>query len=152
MKESFGDRVVNIPFKRYIMVDTWNGSGYSSENGTDMKIFSDKAVAHKHAKRIAKSQSNDIEIFENSIYSFQIEEDDGSYQIHELKEGAYAVLIECNTNEVTLLTRKEYEDEVKDIEEHTSLEEDFKRPEENGDVFYGGFDDYDYQFRLIKNI
>ena len=30
--------------------------------------------------------------------------------------------------------------------------EELKYPQDNGDVFYTGFDDYDYQFRLINNL
>ena len=31
--------------KKYIVIDTWNGDGYSSENGVDTKQFDDKKKA-----------------------------------------------------------------------------------------------------------
>ena len=125
-----------------------------------MKIFSDKAVAHKHAKRIAKSQSNDIEIFEDSIYYFEIDEDYGSYQVHELKEYAYAVMIRCNDNYAEVLTELEFKQAIKQLkEEFLELkkqtgedEEDYFNYQLGGDIFVSAWDDYDFQFRLLKNV
>lgn len=143
---------------KYIMVDTWNGSGYSSENGTEIKIFSYKAVANKHAKRRAKCQSNDIEIFEGSIYSFEIDEDYGSYQVHELKEDAYAVMIRCNDNYAEVLTELEFKQAIEQLkEEFLELqkqtgedEEDYFDYQPGGDIFVSAWDDYDFQFRILK--
>ena len=31
--------------KKFIVIDTWNGDGYSSDNGTQIKIFDTQAAA-----------------------------------------------------------------------------------------------------------
>ena len=39
--------------KKYIVIDTWNGDGYSSENGVDTKQFSYRKSALKWAYKRA---------------------------------------------------------------------------------------------------
>jgi hypothetical protein len=65
-------------------------------------------------------------------------------------------------NDVTPLTKKQFIEEIEDKEAimkdaitHSPCnesEEDFESQEENGDVYYGGLDDYDYQYRLVSNM
>lgn len=77
----------------------------------------------------------------------------GSYQVWETK-GVYAIMIQCNVNEITMLTKEEYEEKIKWLDEQYGDDlEDYSDTDENGDKFYCSLvDDYDYQFRLIKNI
>ena len=46
--------------KQYIVIDTWNGEGYSSDNGTDIKVFDTKRKAMNFAKKRANEQYADM--------------------------------------------------------------------------------------------
>ncbi len=43
---------------KYIVIDTWNGDGYSSDNGVEIKYFSSRAEAVEHAKKRRDEQLN----------------------------------------------------------------------------------------------
>lgn len=156
--------------KKYIVIDTWNGEGYSSENGVEIEQFQNKKLAFKHAYKRALSnadgetddvyQYSDEEYFKEKAYSngdgyyFEGYDDNhGSYQVWETK-GVYAIMIQCNINEITMLTKEEYEEKSKWLDEQYGEDlEEYSDSDDNGDKFYCSLvDDYDYQFRLIKNI
>jgi hypothetical protein len=172
----------NKIMKKYIVIDTWNGEGYSSENGVDTKQFNNRKSALKWAYERALSNAQGVEsdVMRYSEMRYTIvkptdngdgycfvgaNNDNGSYQVWETKD-TYAFMIMCNINDVIPLTKKKFEDEIDEIEHSmnqfivkseymakgTNWEEEFKYPQDNGDVFYTGFDDYDYQFRLINNL
>ena len=49
--------------KKYIVVDTWNGEGYSYNNGVDTKQFQYKKSAFKHAyKRVLSNTNGDADL------------------------------------------------------------------------------------------
>jgi hypothetical protein len=168
--------------KKYIVIDTWNGDGYSSENGVDTKQFSYRKSALKWAYNRALSNAQGVEsdvmrysemehtevkpTDNGDGYCFTgYDNNNGSYQVWETKD-TYAFMIMCNVNDVAPLTKKEYENEISEIEHSMNMfivesefmvvgmdwGEELKYPQDNGDVFYTGFDDYDYQFRLINNL
>ncbi len=155
--------------KKYIVIDTWNGEGYSSDNGVDTKQFTYKKSAYKWAYKRALSQadgdakyvtrfSDEYAQIDKGVdgdgYSFLAYDDNyGSYQVWELKD-AHAFMIQCNVNDCAMLTKKQYEEQIEwlDKEYGEDLEE-YSDTEENGDKFYSSLvDDYDYQFRLITNL
>ena len=159
--------------KKFIVIDTWNGDGYSSDNGTQIKIFDTQAAAKRYAESMALQEIEHQETNKGLTYysddnswsaCFTIGPDDnpdhGTYQVHELPKNAYAVMILTNVNEVEILTEDKFKDEVEylssEFHEHETFEdyEDTFCKEENGDMFVScfGCQDYDYQFRLIKNI
>ena len=163
--------------KQYIVIDTWNGMGYSDQNGNQIEFFDNKISAERHAESEATQQlpypvsdrvnGEEVTTFitsDTTIFGWTIGsegyEDHGSYQVHELPSDAYAVMIRCNVNEVDILTEEQYNNEIEEIsseflEDYDSSEkEDYFYYEDNGDLFiqcFGG-QDFDYQFRLIKNI
>lgn len=165
--------------KQYIVINTWNGDGYSDHNGNQIEFFDNKISAERYAELEATKElvypvsdrfnneevihhtfdKDDVTIFSwtsgNDAY-----EDHGTYQVHPLQSDAYAVMIRCNVNEVDILTEEQYNNEIEEIsseflEDYDSSEkEDYFYYEDNGDLFiqcFGG-QDFDYQFRLIKNI
>ena len=160
--------------KKYIVIDTWNGEGYSYNNGVDTKQFQYKKSAFKHAYKRVLSNAGDVsedvhrysheklnhELWEvvkrdadgDGFYWETYDDNAGSYQVFEIKD-AYAIMILCNTNEVSLLTKKEYEERVSQLnEEYGEDLEEYYSEEDNGDSFYCAIEDYDFQFRLIKNL
>lgn len=168
--------------KKYIVIDTWNGEGYSSENGVDTKQFDYRESALKWAyKRCVEQNQDDTDTIQRYSDSKQYDGTDlikanengdgyfwetyddncGSYQVWETKD-VYAFMIQCNVNDVSPLTKQEYLEEIEEKEhlmkdaithsDWNETEEDFISEEENGDVYYGCLDDYDYQFRLVNNL
>ena len=154
---------------KFIVVDTWNGEGYSSENGTDIKIMNNSIDAERYAELMATSnlpypsdarfESEKVEIHQRkdfTVFTFEIDEDGGSYQVHKLIDDAFAVCIKTNVNDVEILTESEYNNLVESLKEDlkalNEAEEDYFEYDDNGDLLVLAFEDYDYQFRLIKNI
>jgi hypothetical protein len=154
---------------KFIVIDTWNGEGYSSDNGTDIKIMNNIVDAERYAECMATSNlcypSEDRlenEVIEINHYNdyvsfiYEVDDDAGSYQVHKLNDDAFAIVIRTNINEVDILTESEYNELVdslkEEFKENDETEEDYFHYEEDGDLFVSAFDDYDFQFRLIKNI
>lgn len=163
--------------KKYVVIDTWNGEGYSTENGVDIKQFDYRKSAlkwaYKRALSNAQDDADDVQRYSDQTdlmkandngdgYFWETYDDNcGSYQVWETKD-VYAFMIQCNVNDVTPLTKKQFIEEIEDKEDlmkdaitHSPFnesEEDFQSQEENGDVYYGGLDDYDYQYRLVSNM
>jgi hypothetical protein len=107
---------------KFIVIDTWNGDGYSTENGVEIKTFSSRVEAVEHAKKRRDEQIKiDLgdKINEFGDYYFGWGDDDygdhGSYQVHELKENYFAVEIVTNINFVRFLTKKEYKQTIKKL-------------------------------------
>ena len=83
---------------KYIVIDTWNGEGYSSENGTQIKTFPTKIEAMKYAKDSRKGMINMYSDFKPPYYPYTPYEIDdnvfgwgdeeigdyGSYQVYEV--------------------------------------------------------------------
>lgn len=162
--------------KKYIVIDTWNGEGYSDCNGVEIKTFDNKILAERYAEVEATKQlpypiserfngegvttfiTSDFTIFGWTVGG-EGYEDHGTFQVHPLPSDAYAVMIRTNVNEVDILTEEQYNNEIEelssDFEDYDyPHKEDYFHYENNGDLFvqcFGG-QDYDYQFRLIKNI
>ena len=167
---------------KYIVIDTWNGEGYSSENGTQIKTFPTKIEAMKYAKDSRKGMINMYSDFKPPYYPYTPYEIDdnvfgwgdeeigdyGSYQVYELKDDDYAIEILVNVNEVFILSKEQYKDRIKELNEEvfesmfkaltldnfyapTDLEEYLYLDDNNiNEPFYHGVNDYDYQFRIIK--
>lgn len=147
--------------KKYIVVDTWNGEGYSSDNGVEIKIFDTKKEADAYCKTEAyKNEDEDVmkvEKVDNGYEYFDVSEDgvddSGSYRFYELPEDAYAVEILCNINEVRILNQKEFSKAIADREaeivEADVYRGDYAFSTEDG-VFYSAVGDYDFQYRRIN--
>ena len=63
--------------KKYIAVDTWNGEGYSSDNGVEIGIFDTKKEADTYCKSFAYGHSvfSSVEKVDNG-YEFTDDDDD----------------------------------------------------------------------------
>ena len=107
---------------KYIVIDTWNGEGYSYQNGSDLEYFESEDKAKAFCKKMAEAQlpqpkdsrmgSEVVEEIENG-YSYLINQssgidDYGTYQYFELNPETYSIKISTNVNEVELLNSYEY--------------------------------------------
>ena len=163
---------------KFIVINTWNGEGYSYLNGDDSQIFQTHDKAIKYAEGLFREYTSGFEImrpitvnetFKHGIHSNnllnlwtyeELEDDDGqifgdggSIQIFTITEDIACIKIETNINNVTLLTMEQYKTVLFDLISNPLLQTDeHLNKENNGDIFITAFEDYDYQFRLIKNI
>ena len=158
--------------KKYIVIDTWNGEGYSSDTKRKAMNFAKKRANEQYADKVWKD--GDGYVFGVGEYEEGEFEDHGTYQVFEIDDTIYAIGILCNVNEVALFTKKQYEEEIKqkEIEVKESIKErnnttlypsellhltythdreDFVQEDKDGN-FYNDLDDYDYQYKLLTNI
>ena len=145
--------------KKYIVVDTWNGEGYSSDNGTEIKLFDTKGEAEIYCKLMAyRNEGGDVDISSvKNGYEYEDTHDDdsGSYRYYPLPKDAYAVEILCNINEVRILNQIEFSKAIADREaeivEADVYRGDYAFATEDG-VFYSAVEDYDFQYRRISSL
>ena len=158
---------------KYIVIDTWNGNGFSFDNGTHIKTFPTKKQALKFAKENRDHYIKEMEYtpyqVDNNVFGYGDEEigDYGSFQVYELSDNDYAIEIIVNVNEVFILTKEQYEQRIKELNEEvfesmfkamtlpnfhapTDIEEYIDIHEDNNEPFYHGVNEYDYQFRIIN--
>ena len=143
---------------KYIVIDTWNGSGYSYLNGAEMKLFSNIDDANEYAKYMANMENGaDIETMRATdgviLHMYTHDDcDSGTYQVQAYKKDTYAILIDCNVNGAYQMNEDEYIKHITAISTHKSYSVEHVDTEDNGDTYIGEFEDSDYQYRLIKNI
>lgn len=141
----------------YLVIDTWNGMGYSTENGVEIKQFNDKKKATDWAfircLEQAQYDLSSLSRLENGYVWEDEERNAGTYQVIETKN-VYAVMIKCNINEVETLTKEQYYNKIQELDGLYGEDlDDCLDVDENGDRFYHShFDEYDYQFRLLRNL
>ena len=163
---------------KFIVINTWNGFGYSYLNGDDSKLFDTHNEAIKYAEKLFKAyiggfdDMKPITVNEQFEYNSQADNmlnlwtyeelelelgqifgDGGSIQIFAITEDIECIQIETNINNVTLLTMEQYKTILFDlISNPLLLTDEHLNKENNGDIFINAFEDYDYQFRLMRNI
>ena len=163
---------------KFIVINTWNGEGYSYLNGDDSKIFESHNEAIKYAEKLFKAYTSDFEYMKPitineefkadkqadnilNLWTYeeleedsgQIFSDGGSIQIFAITEDIECIQIETNINNVTLLTMEQYKTILFDLISNPLLfTDEHLNKENNGDIFINAFEDYDYQFRLIRNV
>lgn len=158
---------------KYIVIDTWNGDSYSFENGTHIKTFPTKKQALKFAKENRDHYIKEMEYtpyqIDNNVFGYGDEEigNHGSFQVYELNDNDYAVEIIPNYNEVFILTKEQYKQRIKELNEEvfemmykgmtlqnfhapTDIQEYIDIHEDINEPFYHGVNEYDYQFRIIN--
>ncbi len=152
----------------YLIVETWNGPGYSEENLLrEVKEFENDEAAHNYLKQLVDKEQDGMRIQKiDNGYAFMVDNDvcdAGSYQFFRKQYLAYACVIFCNTNEVKVLTKEEYthflegvwklvvQDVFDDDGEPMTLEQALKSPRFfiHAEDYNG---DYDYQLQVIEPV
>jgi hypothetical protein len=132
--------------KKFAIISTWNGEGYSEENKLEMIIQVDSfETALRITNGLAYTEQKGMKLYEgidNGI-SFTTEDDDsGSYQVFEIKEDSYGILIHPENNDADILTKEEF-----DAEFESALEQCDTSDYEEGDLFiHANEEDLSYQF------
>lgn len=141
--------------KKYLIVDTWNGEGYSEENKIlEIKEFASVEEAKAYAKKLALEQVFDDEdgiVEEDSFVNYLVEEDAGAIHFIELEDDDFGVSILCNINSVEVLKFQDYVRAFENALEQANKEDSLNASLMNDRNFIGAYkEDYDYQFELIK--
>ena len=144
----------------YLIIETWNGEGYSYENDAAVFKTNDtaKRIAHNSLKSIPEyfiigegCGEDGLDINYNKIgetykITYEFEGDNGSISILPYK-GQYGVMIMCETNEYTIFnTKEEYDNAYQEAVELADTED-----YQIGDMFIDAYkDDYSRQFKIFR--
>lgn len=158
----------------FLVIDTWNGEGYSSNNGVDARLFNDRFEAIKAATNWAMEASNNL--FDTSFEGFELtidtdldaeidspiykaiftdDDDAGSYQVFEVNDNVVAAMISVNINEVQLVLKDELDDLIKannDIALEGDSDYGWETDLEGGSNYWWETDDMDYQMVYLKEV
>jgi hypothetical protein len=135
--------------KKFAIVSTWNGEGYSEENKLEMVIQVDSFETAlritnglAHVEREEREGIETFNFIENGV-SFTDEDDNsGSFQVFEITENSYGILIHPENNDADILTKEEF-----DAEFESALEQCDTSDYEEGDLFIHAYEeDLSYQF------
>ena len=146
--------------KKYAIIGTWNGEGYSSENKLHAVV---EAQNYDEVMAITKelvmsemmigTDEPDDEFFtlENGHgWTTGPEEDSGTYQFFEILDDTFGFVVLCNVNDVQACNKDEF-DSLKLEAISQADEDDYDEGElDSNNVFIGAYGgDYDYQFITI---
>ena len=104
---------------KYIIIQTWNGEGYSYQNKAEVKEFAKPSDARDHIFSLLRTE----DCIEATITSSPEEgcityegenQDSGTYQYRLLQEGDYGVIITCNVNEARVVGKEDFEVDLND--------------------------------------
>jgi hypothetical protein len=144
----------------YLIIETWNGEGYSYEN--DAAIFKTddtaKRIAHNSLKSVLGYFSigegcgeDGLDINYNKIgkeykITYTFEDNNGSISVLPY-QGQYGVMIKCEINEYTIFNTKEEYDKAYQEAVELADPEDYQL----GDMFiHACKDDYSRQFKILR--
>lgn len=111
---------------KYILVDTWNGEGYSESNATIIE-----AENYGKALEVAKERAEEacggngsVRVFNKNTATYTIGDDDGAYHILPY-EGQYGICIFPDVNNFTTLpSRDSYLQAMNQSAKHAEDEDD----------------------------
>lgn len=136
---------------KYIIIQTWNGEGYSYTNKAEVKEFATTVDALSHIMDLMKGESyvaaNILTSREEGCIAYVTEnEDAGTYQYKRLNDGDYGVVITCNINEYRVLNKADFE-----VELNAAMEDaDEDEIEVDGENVFIPAGEYDFVFSKLK--
>jgi hypothetical protein len=129
---------------KYIIIETWNGEGYSYENKAYLMDFSSDAQAQAHIESLVQENAENVSTYKGRIF-YEIAEDSGCF-LWRPYENQYGVVILCNENEAYIVNEKNFLEYFDEAVEQADPEEEIELGDE---VFVGAYDG-DYDYALIK--
>ena len=142
--------------KKYVIANTWNGSGYSDENRAWLYEFESDDVAEAFIRKEFETESNperwDTVLNGGRIIEFSDGEDTGTWQWFPAPDDVFGVVILCNVNSVIVCNQTQYDYHLKEALYQADPQD--KPGNYNGQqgLFVNAFGgDYDYQFVRLKD-
>lgn len=134
---------------KYVIVETWNGEGYSSENLASIKEFKNDWEAQNYLEQLVQIQTG-AENIESSTgcITYEKGDDQGSFVFIRNAELIYGIMILTNVNEVhPLLSKKDWLKHLSHAIKNSDPDETDEIDIADESIFIGAYnDDYDYQF------
>ena len=137
--------------KKYAIISTWNGEGYSYLNTAEILEFQNDEAAQKHLRKLFEAD-HDLEDFAitegRGFFQYSNGEDTGSFEWVSNAEQIYGLVIYTNVNEINVtLTSKEWANYLADAIKQSNPE-DFNELDLSQKIFFiaAHNNDYDYQF------
>jgi len=134
---------------KYVIVETWNGEGYSSENLASIKEFDNDSVAQNYLESLVHFQTGAENIeSSNGCITYEKGDDQGSFVFIRNAELIYGIMILTNVNEVhPLLSKKDWLKHLAHAFQQSDPDETDELDLNDESIFIGAYnDDYDYQF------
>jgi hypothetical protein len=141
---------------KYAIISTWNGEGYSYQNVLDcIKEFAtplerDSFLVSKFAVSdiLLNEDNDDSSELSDCNFSYQFNNDQGSWQALEIKPNSYGIVILTNINHAEILPTEEFNVLLNEAIAQADPEEEIEF--EEGSCFISAYKgDYDYQFILL---
>jgi hypothetical protein len=131
---------------KYIIIETWNGEGYSYENKASLMDFNSDTEAQAHIESLVQEDAENVKASKGMVF-YEVGEDGGWYTWTPY-EGQYGVVILCNANEPYIVNEEQFLRFYDQAVEQADPDEEI---EEGDEVFIGAYDDeYDYAFIKLK--
>ena len=129
---------------KYIIIETWNGEGYSYENKAYLMDFDSDAEAQAHIESLVQEDAENVKASKGMVF-YEVGEDGGWYTWTPYQD-EYGVVILCNVNEPYIVTEEQFLRYYDEAVEQADPEEEIEFGDE---VFVGAYDG-DYDYALIK--
>jgi len=139
---------------KYVIIETWNGVGYSSENLAYIKEFNTDSEAQSYLESLLYMQIG-AENIESSLgcITYEKNDDQGSFVFIRNAELLYGIMIFCNVNEIyTIKSKKEWHKRISGAITLADPEEIEEINLGDDSIFIGAYQgEYDYQFIKLQN-
>jgi hypothetical protein len=158
-----GDDYKKAP-EMYLIVQTWNGEGYSEENKiVEVKPFDNVTQVINYVTELAKKEISGLKKnYGIAGGNYKINDDSGRFHYFKLKPEDYGVIIFTNVNDVKVLNYKDYTDALQLADRYYGANDFVFEDARNGENRYffssedldykqlaGDTDESDYQFEVI---
>jgi len=144
------------PPKKYAIISTWNGEGYSYLNTAEIRHFKDDEAAQKHLRTLYEINNDpqDFEVEETKgALRYSNEEDSGSYVWLPDPQKNFGVVIHTNINEIKYIrSAKNWRNYVAEAIKQADPEEVSEIDLSEKSFFIGAYNgNFDYQFIKFLN-
>jgi hypothetical protein len=133
---------------KYAIIETWNGEGYSSENLAYIVEHDSDSRAQQRLKDLVSIQTDAENIVESDgLITYDIGDDNGTFQFIKNAESIYGVVILTNVNEVIACDKKRWRKLRTEALAQCNPDDIDELDLSADDFFIGAYEnDYDYQF------
>lgn len=134
---------------KYAIIETWNGEGYSFQNQARIENYNSDAEAQQRLRDLVAIQTDAKNIVESDgLITYDIHDDNGTFQFIKNAESIYGVVILTNVNEVVAIrNKKDWLTKINIAVQQSDSDETDELDLSADDFFIGAYEsDYDYQF------
>jgi hypothetical protein len=133
---------------KYAIIETWNGEGYSFQNLARIENYNSDAEAQQRLRDLIAIQTDAKNIVESDgLITYDIHDDNGTFQFIKNAESIYGVVILTNENEAIPCDKKRWRKFRTEALAQCNPDDIDELDLSSDDFFIGAYEnDYDYQF------